>query len=119
MKHVDPYLTAEALHISEAERKALIEVHRDFAGGHVPESAFSMEAWTSCIACFVSEKLGEQTCGIPSYSPALYALYVEWNPGQTRWKLGRSKPDTGHAAKAILNFLTLGNPKWAEIKAEA
>ena len=78
MMHVDPYLSAKALGVTESEREALIAVLTEMRKDDYNKPS-TMLGWENCI-CGKMRKWriakGENSEDVKSYSPALSPLFL-------------------------------------------
>lgn len=104
MKHIDPYLTAEALGIHEDQRTALITVMQDLLHGRYPEDEWSMRSWQHCIC----GHMREHGVFIDEGNTKLLPLFLS-NLGTGLVAQNASQKQAG---QACLNMLTIGKPDW-------
>jgi len=107
MFRVDPYLSAEALGITEDERSGLIGLMRDFSHGNAPEW-FNMLYCSRCICGSLDIRLGRENSWGEPRPDNLRRLYL----GQAPYWLSNPLFDQitntpAEAAVAIHKFLTV------------
>lgn len=109
-----PYLGADELLITEAERSALIRLIPKLLGGEISEGDFKMTSWCACARYHLNVELGEvrpsDSCG---RSSALHSLFgggdMSGHPDGWCWNgLSYADATPAQGAVAIANFLTHG-----------
>lgn len=107
MKHIDPYLTAEALRIHEDQRTALITVMQDLLQERYPEDEWNMRSWQYCI-CGHMRAHGVL---VDEAGTTLQPLFlVQLGPGLVAQNASQKQ-----AGQACLNMLTNGDPDWSSV----
>lgn len=106
MRHVDPYLPAEKLGLSEGDRQILIGLARDLESSKVIH-LWGMGCWSTCI-CGQMEKRGAKPITDRYFMNPTHKLFF------TSGAIPMSEITQQQAAKACYNFLTTGEPHWKE-----
>lgn len=105
MRHVDPYLPAEKLGLSDADRQILIDVACDLEAGAI--HLWGMGFWSTCI-CGQMEKRGAEIVDSQIFRQPVYRLFFPMLPTTQP----QSEITQQQAARACYNFLTTGEPDW-------
>jgi hypothetical protein len=110
MKHLDPYLPASELGLSEKNRQILIGVAKDLAEENIPEEKWGMRNWSTCIC----GQMNRRGAGLDQWmqNGRINRLFSGYGIGQVRYSPNPTQKEAGQAA---YNFLTTGDPHWDEV----
>lgn len=115
MKRIDPYLSARALGFTEKDRDILIQLADDLVNERLPSEDWQMTNWSKCI-CGNMAKRGSDIDvlsyggGDRTYRPLFVGYTNVMKPTRPSWTVSQKE-----AGQAAYNYLTLGDPKWAEV----
>jgi hypothetical protein len=113
MKTVSPYLSAEALGLKESHRQALIGLASDLAAHRIPDDEWNFSRWTHCTCGHLQKRTGVDDRSEFGEKISPLFLAIPWVPGLRA--VGAVTQEL--AGQAVFNYLTLGEPRWDDVRA--
>jgi hypothetical protein len=109
------FKTPTDLGIPEDEFFGLVRVLGEFERGEIRPEQFDMRQWCGSACCISGHAL-KYDCDLRASTPGLAALLVPGPHDLEVGKYGKTMKDIlpEHAAIAIRNYLTHGEPRWGE-----
>jgi hypothetical protein len=104
MKAVSPYLSAEALGLKEEHRQALIGLAGDLAHDRIPDEEWGMRSWATCICGHLRSRTG--VLDKNEFGAKINLLFLS----------GCGDISQSQASQATFNYLTIGDPRWQEVR---